>query len=197
MYLFIAGGLLIALLVAVWLYGPDVRYVPTPRETARLMLTMAGAGPGTTVYDLGSGDGRLLFTAARDFGARAVGIEINPLRWLLGQVLITCHRVRGRVEIRLGRFFDLDLSEADIVACYLAPEANRKLTPKFNRELKPGARIVFYRFPFFDLVSLTGNKQARVFVYKVKGFRTEATQRQAAPDLDGRTRTGGTGFRQT
>ncbi len=164
--LFIAAGLLIALLVAAWLYGPDVCYAPTPRETVRLMLTMAGTGPGTTVYDLGSGDGRLLIMAAHDFGARAVGIEINPLRWLLGQVLITCYRVRGRVEIRLGSFFDTDLSEADIVACYLAPEAIRKLTAKFNRELKPGARVVSYRFPFFELPLLAENRQARVFLYK-------------------------------
>ena len=164
--LFIAGGLLIVALVAAWLYGPDVCYAPTPREAARIMLTMTKAGPGTTVYDLGSGDGRLLIMAVRDFGARAVGIEINPLRWLLGQVLITCYRVRGRVEIRLGSFFDLDLSEADIVTCYLAPEAIRKLTAKLNRELRPGARVISYRFPFFDLVPLAENKQARVFLYK-------------------------------
>ena len=164
--LFIAAGLLVAVLVAAWLYGPDVCYAPTPRETARLMLTMAKAGPGTTVFDLGSGDGRLLIMAARDFGARAVGIEINPLRWLLGQVLITWYRVRGRVEIRRGSFFDLDLSEADIVACYLAPEAIRKLTPRLNRELKPGARVVSYRFPFFDLALLAENKEAKVFLYK-------------------------------
>ncbi len=167
--LFISTGLLIILLVAAWLYGPDVCYAPTPRETARIMLTMAGARPGTTVYDLGSGDGRLLIMAARDFGAHAVGIEINPLRWLLGQVLITCYRVRGRVEIRRGSFFDLDLSEADIVACYLAPEAIRKLTAKFNRELKPDARVVSYRFPFFDLMPLAENDQARVYLYKTAG----------------------------
>jgi len=157
----------LVVLCAVWLRSGDARWVPASHTTVRRMLEMAGAGPDTLVYDLGSGDGRVLFAAARTFGARAVGVEMNPLRWLLTQLLISRHRLRGRVRVRLGSLFDQDLSRADVVTCYLSPAANRRLAGKLVRELTPGTLVVSYRFGFADLPVVSRDEPSGLTMYRI------------------------------
>ncbi|HLU68683.1 MAG TPA: class I SAM-dependent methyltransferase [Kofleriaceae bacterium] len=125
---------------------PDVVFVPTPEPVVKEMLRMAGVGPNDVVYDLGSGDGRIVIAAARDFGARAVGIDIDPERIKEARENVRRAGVQDKVEIRQGDLFETDLSEADVVTLYLLERLNLKLRPKLLRELRPGARVVSQTF---------------------------------------------------
>jgi SAM-dependent methyltransferase len=130
--------------------GADVPYVQTPTEVVTEMLRLARVDGSDVVYDLGSGDGRLVIAAARDFGARGVGIEIDP--HLVAQSAESARRagVGDRVTFREGDLFQIDLSDATVVTLYLSPELNLRLRPKLRRELRPGARIVSHDFDMGD-----------------------------------------------
>lgn len=132
--------------------GADVPYVQTPTEVVTEMLRLARVGANDVVYDLGSGDGRLVIAAARDFGARGVGIEIDP--GLVAQSTESARRagVGDRVAFRAGDLFQADLSGATVVTLYLSREINQRLRPKLLRELRPGARIVSHDFDMGDWV---------------------------------------------
>jgi predicted RNA methylase len=134
-------------------------WVPSSMQVIYRMLDMAGVGPDDTVYDLGCGDGRILVAAAKRYHARAVGIEIDPIRYLWCQLLISVLGLRKQVHIIFGNLFNTDLSEADVVVCYLMPDALSKLENKLKTELKPGKRIVSnkFSFPTLDLVTKDGN----------------------------------------
>jgi predicted RNA methylase len=129
------------------------------------MLAMASVKPGDVVYDLGCGDGRVIVAAARRHGARAVGIEIDPLRYVWCQVLITVLGLRRRVRVVYGDFFSQDLGEADVVVCYLLQSTNHKLQGKLVRELRPGARVVSNAFTFPDLHLLAREEKADLYLY--------------------------------
>ena len=129
---------------------PDVVYVPTPHAVVAEMLRMAKVGPKDTVYDLGCGDGRIVIAAARDFGARGVGIDIDPKRVAEARQNAKSAGVADRVEFRQADLFDTDLGSATVVALYLLPELNLKLRPKLLRELAPGSRIVSQSFDMGD-----------------------------------------------
>ena len=124
----------------------DVPFVPSPEIVVRRMLQLANVRKGEVVYDLGCGDGRVLIIAAKEFGARAVGIEIR--RDLYEQCLrrIKDLGLEDRVTVIHGNFFDYDLSDADVVTLYLLTSVNERLRPKLERELKPGARVVSHDF---------------------------------------------------
>ena len=132
------------------------------------MLDMAKVGPGDIVYDLGCGDGRIIITAARHYGARAVGIELDPFRYLWCQFLITMLGLRDRVRIIYGDFYKQEVSDADVVTCYLLQSTNNKLQAKFQKELSPDARIVtnFFTFPKLHLVR--HDAQDKLSLYKTK-----------------------------
>ena len=126
-------------------------YLPTPHEAVTAMLKLANVGPGDVVYDLGSGDGRILITAVKDFGAaRGVGIDIDPAMILEANDNADRAKVADRVRFLNQDLFDTDLHEATVVTLYLLPWLNRKLMPKLKAELKPGSRIVAYRFDMGD-----------------------------------------------
>jgi predicted RNA methylase len=131
----------------------------------RKMLDLAGVGPGDLVYDLGCGDGRMIVTAARHYGARAVGIEIDPLRYLWCQVLITVLGLRDRVRVVYGSFFRLDLRGADVVTCYLLQSTNEELEGKLKRELVPSTRVVSNGFTFPGLRLLRRDGAAELYLY--------------------------------
>ena len=126
--------------------GQDVRYEPTPMHVVRTMLTMAKVGPDDLVYDLGSGDGRVVITAAKEFGARGVGIEIDPklveLSWRIANEAEVAHRV----SFIAGDLLTADLSQATVVTAYLSQSLMNLLQPKL-RALAPGTRIVTHHFP--------------------------------------------------
>lgn len=126
--------------------GADVPYVQTPTDVVTEMLKLAGVNANDIVYDLGSGDGRIVIAAARDFGARGVGIEIDPGLVAYSRELAQKAGVGDRVTFRSDDLLETNLSDATVVTLYLSYRMNLQLRPKLLRELRPGARIVSHDF---------------------------------------------------
>jgi len=130
-------------------WPPDSPWSPwwrTSDKAIRKAFKLAGVKSSDIVYDLGSGDGRTLIIAAKEFGARAVGIEIDPLRSFISTMMIRIIRVDDRVKIIRENFFDVDISDATVIFVYLVPKALKRLKPKFLKELKKGTRIVSIQY---------------------------------------------------
>lgn len=128
---------------------PDVR---TPLVVVNEMLRLANVTAGDVIYDLGSGDGRILIAAARDRGARGVGLEIDPA--LVAESTERAQRLglADRLSFRQQDLFEADLTPATVVTLYLSPDLNRRLRPKLLSQLRPGARIVSHSFDMGDWV---------------------------------------------
>jgi 16S rRNA G966 N2-methylase RsmD len=124
---------------------PDVIYVPTPDYVVEAMLKMANVTASDVVYDLGSGDGRIPIAAAQKYGARAVGIDINPQRIKEANENLAKAGVGDKVKFLNQDLFETDLSPATVITLYLLPSLNQKLMPKL-KALKPGTRIVSHSF---------------------------------------------------
>jgi hypothetical protein len=128
----------------------DVPYVPTPTEVVARMLSMANVNKKDLLYDLGSGDGRIVITAAREYGARGVGYDLNPQRIKESNDNARLAGVTNRVRFTQQDLFEADLSGATVVTLYLLPDVNLKLRPKLLRELCPGTRIVSHNYDMGD-----------------------------------------------
>jgi cyclopropane fatty-acyl-phospholipid synthase-like methyltransferase len=148
----------------------DVAYVPTPKDLVRKMLRVAGVRRGETVFDLGAGDGRILIEAVRGFGARAIGVEMDPERLARIQERLTATGTEATVLA--GDLMRVDLSSADVVTIYLSASVNAKLAEKLRNELKPGARIVSldYVLPGWaserDLTVGSGGITRKLYLYR-------------------------------
>jgi SAM-dependent methyltransferase len=142
----------------------DVPYVPTPPEVVQEMLTLAKVQRGETVYDLGSGDGRVVIAAAERFGARGLGVDLDPERIAEARVNARRARVDGRVEFRQADLFTIDLRPANVLTMYLLGEVNVKLRPKILSQLRPGARVVSHDF---DMDEWKPDDQRRVGEHRV------------------------------
>jgi SAM-dependent methyltransferase len=132
--------------------GPDpqVPYFPSTDEAVLGLLRLAGTGPNDVVYDLGCGDGRIVIAAAKDFGARGVGIEIDPNPLRMAVYNAKRAGVEDRVRFVRGDLFEADIGDATVVTLFLFESLNRQLLPKLLKELKPGTRIVAHRYGFGD-----------------------------------------------
>jgi len=126
--------------------GADVPYVPTPQPVVDRMLEMAEVDENDVVYDLGSGDGRIVIRAAETYGSRGVGIEIDPERVQEARKNAKEAGVSDLVEFRQGDLFEADISEATVVTIYLLPEINLKLRPLLFEQLRPGTPVVSHGF---------------------------------------------------
>jgi ribosomal protein L11 methylase PrmA len=138
------------LLVSLPAFALDVPFVPTPENVVAQMLELAKVGPKDVVYDLGCGDGRIVIAAARRYGARGVGIDIDPQRIQESRANAYNAGVSTRVQFREGDLFKTDIRAASVVTLYLLPSLNLRLRPKLLEELKPGTRIVSYGFDMGD-----------------------------------------------
>jgi cyclopropane fatty-acyl-phospholipid synthase-like methyltransferase len=125
---------------------PDIFFVETPAEVVSAMLKLAAVTPKDVVYDLGCGNGAIVTAAARDFGATAVGIDIDPVRVKEATERAKGAKVGDKVKIILGDLFETDISQATVVTLYLLSTLNEKLIPKLNKDLKPGTRVVSQTF---------------------------------------------------
>jgi predicted O-methyltransferase YrrM len=125
---------------------PDVIFVPTPTETVAEMLRLAGLKAGDVLYDLGSGDGRIPIAAAKEYGVRAVGIEIDPKLVAEAEEAARAAGVSHLVTFRQEDLFRADFREASVVTLYLSDRLNVLLRPKLLRELRPGTRIISHDF---------------------------------------------------
>lgn len=123
-------------------------YVALDQEIVDRMLQLAQVGPDDVVYDLGSGDGRIPLMAALKYGARAVGIEVDKLRYLYSKLHAYVLRLNNRVVFLNQNFFDVNIAEATIVTMYLLPETNQNLAQKLLSELKPGTIVISSSFDF-------------------------------------------------
>ncbi len=130
--------------------GLDVPYVPTPNEVVAQMLALAAPTRNDVLYDLGSGDGRIVIEAARRFGTRGVGVDLNPVR--VEEAIANARRrgVQNRVRFRREDLFRTDLRAASIVTLYLLPRINLELRPKLFEQLRPGTRVVSHAFTMGD-----------------------------------------------
>lgn len=126
--------------------GPDIFFVPTLEAVADEMLKLAGVNADDVVYDLGSGDGRIVILAAQKYGARGVGIEIDPRLVERSRQIAREAEVADKVRFVVGDLFEADISEATVVTLYLSYSVNSRLKPKLLQELRPGTRIISHQF---------------------------------------------------
>jgi tRNA G37 N-methylase Trm5 len=130
--------------------GKIVPYVPTPQEVVDRMLELAEVKKGDVVYDLGSGDGRIVVTAAKKYGVKAIGFEIDPQRIKESHENIKKAGVENLVEIRQQDIRTVDLSGASVLTMYLLPEVNLMIRPNIWKQMKPGTRVVSHDFDMGD-----------------------------------------------
>jgi len=131
-------------------------YVSSPEEVVRKMLDMAQLRRGEVLYDLGCGDGRIVMIAARDYMARATGVELREDLSAAAREQLKRLDLEGRAQIIQGNLFEVDISKADVVTLYLTSSANERLKPKLAEELRPNSRVVSHDF------SITGWKPSEV-----------------------------------
>ncbi len=151
-------------------------YVPTPQDVVDRMLALANVTAKDTVYDLGCGDGRIVVTAAKKFGARGVGVDINPDRIKESQENAKSAGVEQLVSFKLQDAMTVDVSPATVVTLYLLSSSNEKLRPILTKQLKPGARIVSHAFSMGDWEPLktdtftdSGGSQRTLYLWKTDG----------------------------
>ena len=162
-------ALFIIVVALLWVLVPAFYGLPpvsSRRERIRRALELADPQAGETLYDLGSGHGRVLIMAAKEFGLNAVGIEVGPVQCIVSRVNAFRNGVNSKVRIEAGNFYKSNLKDADIVFAYLASDHGYHLQEKLNRELKPGARVVTISFElpgwnvdFFD-------REQLIYIYR-------------------------------
>ena len=185
----IALGFAPSLAVAQATRAPDVHFVPTPMEVVDAMLAVARVGKTDRLYDLGSGDGRIVITAAKRFGTRGTGIDIDPQRIIESRRNADTAGVKNLVEFRQADLFQTDLRDANVVTLYLLPRLNVQLRPKLFAELRPGSRVVSHAFDMGDWTAdSTQSLSGRMVYYWVMPAKLEGNWTLTAPS-DGQNRT--------
>ena len=156
--------------------GQDVRFEPTPMPVVRALLELAEVGPQDVVYDLGSGDGRIPIAAAREFGARGVGIEIDPALVKQAQANARAAGVEDKVEFFLGDMYAADVRPATVVTLFLHPGPNLKLRDKLRSDLRPGSRVVSYVWDMGEWkpTAVRPVGERRIFLWRIPGDHASA-----------------------
>ena len=141
--------IVVSLIILSWIWPPDSPWAPnwkTNRKTARAAFRLAKVSKKDTVYELGSGSATALIVSSSEYGAKGVGIEIEPFRFLLSKITIRRSGLNKKITLRRGNFYKENLSEATVLYLYLVPQTLNRLIPKFKKELKRGTRIVSYKY---------------------------------------------------
>ncbi|MBI2032537.1 MAG: SAM-dependent methyltransferase [Candidatus Levybacteria bacterium] len=181
--------IVILLILLSWIWPPDSPWAPwwrTNKKTSRSAFKLASVKKGDIVYELGSGEATALIVAVEEFGARGVGIEIEPLRYLLSKFTVFRRGLGGDIKLVRGNFFNEDLTGASVVFVYLVPKTLNRLKPKLLKELKPGTRIIsaVYEIPggltnkpsgeelrpkglIRSLKTAVNKKEIELFLYKI------------------------------
>jgi SAM-dependent methyltransferase len=141
-------------------------YQPTPRRSVETMLRFAEVGPQDTLYDLGAGTGAIVFRAARVYRARVIGVEVEPLRYLILKWRRAWGPFADRITLHWGDLFDLEFRDATVVSAFLWPRAMARLKPKLEAELPPGARIVSHCHPVRGWTPEKYDEETDVYLYR-------------------------------
>ena len=152
---------------ALWTQAIGAGWWPTPMKAVRRMLELAELKEDDRLYDLGSGDGRILIEAARMYGVRGVGIEVDPLRVAMSRLIVRLRGAQGLVTIVHGNFFRESIAEASVVTLFLTQKTNRRLKQKLL-ELRDGTRIVTHNWTFEGWALAQTDERERVYLYVVK-----------------------------
>lgn len=150
-----------------WALAMGAGYDPAPMDKVNKMLTMAKVTSDDIVFDLGCGDGRILIAASKRFGARGVGIEIDPFRFLFAWLMVLVSGQYRRVKIVYGNFFKSDIRDATVVMLFLYGPTNNKLKERFDCQLRPGTRIVSYVWEFDGWQMSDCLPEDRIYMYKM------------------------------
>jgi len=145
---------------------------PLPSSAIRRILEFSEIQPGECIYDLGSGDGRVLIAAARDYRANGVGVEIDPIKTEISRWLIQRAGVQDKVKIYRGNFKNFDCGDADVLYLYLTHQALDRLFPELLDRLKPSVRIVSYRFLIRGLEPVKVSEDKTLFMYRLNKGKT-------------------------
>ncbi|MFW9975102.1 MAG: SAM-dependent methyltransferase [Candidatus Thorarchaeota archaeon] len=158
------------IVIVVWIAWSGIigaPWLPTPKNKVRTMLEFAEVNPEDTLYDLGSGDGRIIVMAAKEFGANSIGIEVDPLRLFWSRLAIRRHKLGEKVKVIRANFFKVSLEDATVVTLYQGHEINKKIRAKLDKELKSGTRVVSYRFILDGWTPTKMNKDKSIYLYIV------------------------------
>src|SRR3990167_4747056 len=160
-------AIILCLIILSWIWPPDSPWAPwwrTRSGVARVAFKLAKVGKKDIVYELGSGEATALIIAAQEFGAKGVGIEIEPFRFLLSKFTVWQKGLNKQITLKRGNFFDENLSEATAIFVYLVPKTLDRLIPKFKKELKKVTRIISYHY---EMNLPLKNKDAKnnIFLY--------------------------------
>ncbi|MCI4335208.1 MAG: SAM-dependent methyltransferase [Thermoplasmata archaeon] len=151
-------------------------YQPAPRSVVTRMLADAAVGPDDLLFDLGAGTGAIIFRAAREFGASAVGVEVDPLRVLILRFRRWVGGPRDRVRIQWGNLYGSDFRTASVVAVFLWPEAMERLRPLLEAQLRPGTRVVSHWHPVKGWEPTSVDAATRVYLYRWPEARRGASR---------------------
>lgn len=163
-------SILLFILVLLWILVPalyGLPPVPTKPERIRKALKLANLQPNEVLYDLGAGDGRVLLQAAREFGARAVGIEVGPIQCAWIWLRVAASGLGNQIQIRWANFYKADLHDADVVFFYATSKEVGKLTPHLEQQMKKGARLVSISADFPDWEPSILDDRDLIFVYEM------------------------------
>jgi precorrin-6B methylase 2 len=140
-------------------------WVPTPKTRVRSMLDLANVNQEDRLFDLGSGDGRIIVMAAKEYGAQCTGIEVDPFRILWSKMAIKRNKLGDRIKVIRGNFFNVGVEDATVVTLYQGYEINKKIRDKLSVELRPGTRVVSYRFILEGWEPVKTSEETSVYLY--------------------------------
>ncbi|MBI5037180.1 MAG: SAM-dependent methyltransferase [Candidatus Kerfeldbacteria bacterium] len=166
----IFGGIILIFGTAAYAGLKAAPWLPVLKRDIKRVVDLAELTESDVAYDLGSGDGRILIALAHNYSCTVVGYEVSFLPYLISRLKILLLGLWRQVEIRFADFFNRDLGQATVVFCFLTPKAMEKLAPKFQKELRPGTRIISYSFAIPGWTPIAINrpeKRIPIFIYRV------------------------------
>ncbi len=165
---YLLGGMVLLFFISVlWPWAIGAAWTPTPMPIVRRMLTMAGVNKDDLLYDLGCGDGRIIITAVREFNARAIGVEIEPLRFIFTWIRLRLLGLSGRARVDYGNIFKKNISDATVVVLFLTDKANNRLRRVAFNKLKKGTRVISYLWTFDSWQPVEVDEENKIYLYKV------------------------------
>jgi hypothetical protein len=170
--------ILVFIVIALWILIPalyGLPPVPTRPERIQKALKLANLQPNETLYDLGAGDGRVLSMAARDFGAKAVGIEIGPIQCVLIWLRVTAQGFGSQIQVRWENYYKADIHDADVVFVYATSKEITKLAPHLERQMKKGSRLVSISADFGEWEPSAVDERDLIFVYEMPPTKGSVT----------------------